>query len=222
MSVRIWFLRVARYYRRNGLCATLFRIPEKIGAILTKKADILYSADLTEVDPHRSFLSMDMTVSRIRSLDRLEAGEAEALRGYCGASIFDSQAVERFQRGAVLWIVKIDGSVAGMMWTIKGGTVRPHYMVLADSDVHLFNIEIFENYRGRGIMPKFAGQVLLELKKDGLVRAFAETNAANTGAVRAFGKTPFKPLAEARLVRVGGRSITIWSKTSACSCRRGS
>ena len=204
--------RLIRYYKAQGLLKTFYRILEKLWYLVFPKANILYCVDLAELNTDRYVRPENMQIISYKNMNEIEEGEMAALTGYFSEYIIKRQMEERFDMGAVLWLLKVDDRVAGMIWSIKAKTVRPYYFLLATNDVHLFDNEIFSDYRGRGLNIILIEYALSGLRSMGLVRAFIDTNLRNTAEIRSLAKTSFNDFGLARKIHFGGRDITIWSK----------
>lgn len=139
--------------------------------------------------------------------------EIETLIHYGGERIIRYELKNRFGKGAYLWLMKVDRKAVGMVWTIRQKTLKPYYWPLTPNDVHLFDNEVFRDYRGQGINPFLINYVVFELKQKGFVRAFIETNEINKPEIRSLSKTFFAELGRAKRLHLPGQNITIWSKT---------
>lgn len=211
MDFKMLVKKSIHYYRRKGLLETLRHIPVKLRWTIFRKRDILYVCDLPRLDHQDFSLPEDTTVEKKVSFQQLKNDEMKALCEDQDEAIFAEQLKGRFNKGSVVWIIKYQGQTAGMFWTITGTTIEPHYVCITESDAHLYNGKILNEYRGRKLFSILTNYILAELKKEGLLRAYVETNLANTSAVRAFEKIHVKKMATARKFRVFGRNITIWN-----------
>ncbi len=211
MSLNVLIKKTIHYYRRKGILGTLRRIPAKLRWTLFRRRDILYVCDLVNLD-HREFsLPEQTTVEKKKHLQQLTSDEFKALCGEQDAAVFTAELRSRFNRGSTLWIIKYQEKTAGMFWTITGTTIEPHYVCITEFDAHLYNGKILDDFRGHGLFPALTHYILGELKKEGFVRAYVETNRGNTAAIRAFEKISVKRVATARKYRLFGRNITIWN-----------
>ena len=95
---------------------------------------------------------------------------------------------------------------------MNGGTVNPHFYPLIKKDVHLFDGEIFPEFRGRRLNPLFVDYMLSMFKNKGMERAFIEMREWNEANRRSIGKTSFHNIGVARKINVFGRNVVIWSK----------
>ncbi|MHC4749394.1 MAG: GNAT family N-acetyltransferase [Planctomycetota bacterium] len=204
--------RFVRYYRLNGATGTIWKALDKIKELLFRKPEILFFVDLVTRDGNGYVLPDNFTIQCLRSADEIPSQDLDTLFERLGEKIIRYDITERFGKGALLWLVKVDGTLAGYIWSINGGTVRPHYFSLTDKDVHLFDNYVLKEFRGQGINPKLINYVLDELQREGLIRVYIETNIANTSEIRSLAKTDFKEFGVARKSYAGARSFVIWSK----------
>ena len=205
------------YYRRKGLLEALRHIPVKLRWTIFRKRDILYICDLAGLDRQDFSLPEGTAVEKKENMQELTGDEIKALCEEQNEAIFIDQLKERFSKGSVVWVIKYQGKTAGMFWTITGTTIQPHHVCITEKDAHLYNGKILNEYRGHRLFPTLTNYILYELKKDGLSRAYVETNLANTAAIRAFENTDVKKVATARKIRLFGRNITIWNQEDKAS-----
>jgi len=212
MSRRLRLIRFKHYYRRKGLINTIHRIFQKIKDLPFRKPEILFFVDLAKLENKERTIPNNFRIECLKSEDEIFRDDLIVIFENIGEEIMRYFMEERFSQGALLWVVKVDGTPAGYIWSIERRTIRPHYFPLTADDVHLFDNLIFEKFRGRSINSVLINYVLTELKRDGLVRAFIETNITNTPEIRSLEKTNFKEFGLARKCHVGERNFVIWSK----------
>jgi GNAT superfamily N-acetyltransferase len=212
MRKRLQFIRFKHYYRRKGLINTIRRIFQKIKDLSCRKPEILFFVDLAKLENEECTNSNNFRVECFKSEDEIIREDLIVLFENIDEEIMRYFMEERFGQGALLWLVKVDGTPAGYVWSIEGRTIRPHYFPLTADDVHLFDNLIFDKFRGRSINSLLINYVLTELKRDGLVRAFIETNITNTSEIRSLSKARFQKFCLARKRHVGERNFVIWSK----------
>ena len=119
----------------------------------------------------------------------------ETLFRYRPKGIFNFNLDERFSKGATLWCIIYNNLLSGFVWSIPQFPLEKYFLPLTEKDIHLFDNEIFEDYRGKGINKFLIHHVLYELKNMGYQRAYIETAVWNTPEMRSLAKTPFKRLA---------------------------
>ena len=157
-------------------------------------------------------LSPNYSIVCRRSYNEITESELQTLTYYRGEKIVLAQIDDHFSKGACLWLIAIEEKVVGMVWTIRQKTLKPYYWPMTPYDVHLFDNEVFPDFRGRGINPLFIDHLLFKLKKEGLVRAFIETRELNGPEIRSLSKTCFNELGRAHKFHIFCCDITIFKK----------
>jgi RimJ/RimL family protein N-acetyltransferase len=71
-------------------------------------------------------------------------------------------------------------------------------------------VEVFPQYRGRGINQLMTEAVLAMLAKEGMRRAFLDIHTANVPSIASFTRTSFRRLGVVRSWQVFGNAITVW------------
>jgi len=118
---------------------------------------------------------------------------------------------ERFEKGAILWILKHDKVIVGFGWSIRGKMVDPYYLPLTPNDAVLFDYMIFEEYRGRGLYPLLLNYILGKINLEGVTRAFIHAFEWNTASIKGLRKTNFRQYGIAQKIHFLGRTIIVWS-----------
>lgn len=121
------------------------------------------------------------------NLDEVLNGTTDELR----AQIVSSMRRE-FPRGGVLWVGKIDGSVAAVRWSKYGSSLRKWYIPLNSDDVILFGAVTFEAYKGRGIHSTMIRHVIENEPQAG--RFLCDIHNWNTISQRNWAKAGFRPI----------------------------
>lgn len=217
MGLKMLVKKSIHYYRRKGFLEALRHIPVKLRWTIFRKRDILYICDLPGLDHPNFSLPEGTAVEKKMNFQQLTNDEIKALCEAQDEAMFTDQLKERFRKGSAVWVIKYQGKTAGMFWTITGATIQPHHVCITEKDAHLYNGKILNEYRGHRLFPALTNYILAELKKEGLSRAYVETNLANTAAIRAFESTDVKKVATARKIRLFGRNITIWNQEDKAS-----
>jgi len=77
-------------------------------------------------------------------------------------------------------------------------------------DLVLVASEVVPEFRGKGINPAMIRHILVQVKRQGFVRAFIACATWNKANLRSIRKTSFKPYATSHEYRILGRYITSW------------
>lgn len=206
--------RLVRFYKKNGAVLFCKHTAVKIWKIIFIKPDVIYFAELSDAITPQCCLPEVHTVVERDAVNPLSAQEMEQLGGYIGSKILVHQIRQRFSLGATLWLLKRGDTCMGMIWTLVGKTIEPYYYFIGQRDVHFFNNEIFEPYRGKGFNPPLIEYVLFQMKARGFIRACIETNQRNIAEQRSLSKTRFRPVGKALKYNLGKRNITLWSSVA--------
>jgi len=211
MSVSSAFDRLAEYYRRHGLRSTVKRARLAARRISANRM-VLFYCDVSTLGRSKEGLPGGLEVERKTSANQLSPSDLNDFLNVWNPGLARRQMDERFRLGSSLWLAKRDGALAGYGWSLRGGTVEPHYFPLGQNDVHLFDFTVFERYRGRGINPLLVTSILHRLAADGADRAFIEAAEWNRAQLSSLGKTPFRRLGCARKSTILGQTFVHWAE----------
>ncbi|HEX8817344.1 MAG TPA: hypothetical protein VF753_17755 [Terriglobales bacterium] len=204
--------RIAAYYRRNGLAATVRRSALSTRRALLSGGSVLFYCDLSTLRQPPAPLPKSLTVERVPTRSQLDPRDLEHIVSFWHPPLALRRINQRFAVGASLWLAKVDGNLAGFGWTLAGRTVEPHYFRLGVGDVHFFDFHVFPQFRGQGINPLLVTQILYRLSPDAHRRAFIEAARWNRPQLASLSHTPFQSFGTARLVTIFGRSVVFWDQ----------
>lgn len=171
----------------------------------------MYCAEMNEVNDSVLTLPHDIIIERKNTYNEAIQPAMRKIIDYWDKEMMMDNIRDRFEKGAILWIAKLNADIAGFGWSIRGKMVHPFYLPLTTHDAVLFDYVTFEEYRGRGLYILLLNYILGKLKLEGVSRAFIFSSAWNTSSIRGIEKTYFHKLSAVRRLRVFGRNITIWS-----------
>ena len=213
MNPAVFKERLTRYYRKHGVTGFLKHAVDKLAEKLFQAPEVIYAVDLPQLTAPRHELPDSWSLAERKAQAEMTAAEIDALYEQLGQLEMNAHMKERFGKGASLWLLGIDGSAVGMVWSESAPTLWPHCMALGPHDLHLFDNVVFEAFRGQGINPVLIETVLQELKRQGFSRLYIETNWRNIPERRSIRKTSFQPLGVASVQRRGGKIIAAWDTT---------
>jgi ribosomal protein S18 acetylase RimI-like enzyme len=203
--------RLRAYYSRNGLAATFWRAGLAVRRALFSNRMALFYCDLSgEISPPVDFSNL-LKVKRKRGVAELSPQDLQEMTSFWNPMLARRHMKERFGQGALLWLVKSEGRLAGYGWTLQGQTMEPHYFPLGQDDVHLFDFHVFPQYRGRGMNPFLVTHILQSLAMAGVGRAFIEAAEWNQAQLSSLTKTPFRRLAWARKATIFRHTMVWWA-----------
>ena len=201
-----------RYYKSKGLISTVRRMFQKIREFIFRKPSLFYYIDLADIKDEEHDLPDDMIVECHKSESSISREDLQVFFEFFGEKDMKNRLKGRFSLGAYLWLLKVGGTLAGYVWSIQGKSIGSQYFPLTDKDVNTIDNLIFEQFRGRGLNSVLWNYMLLELKKESMIRVFGDINPTNTSSIRSVEKHGFRKYARARKFRVGKRNFVIWSK----------
>lgn len=212
MHKRNLLTRFRNYYQKRGFLRTLRRIYEHPYRAIFKSKRLLIYAELNEVNDSVLTLPPNIIIECRSTYNEAVQPDMQRIINYWDKEMEMDKARERFEKGAILWIVKLNEDIAGFVWSIKGKLISPWYLPLTPHDAYILDAVTFEEYRGRRLYPLIMNYVLGKLKLEGVSRAIAEVYAWNTPSIRGLEKTYFRKFGEARRFHLLNRNITIWSQ----------
>jgi ribosomal protein S18 acetylase RimI-like enzyme len=189
--MNFWLSKLSQFYRSKGLVYTLRRCAHKLGDLTYIGSYVFFYADLTRMIPKEDVLPAGISIECCKCEGDILEHDRKVFSYYIREKELQRNMKERFTKGALLWLVRVGGHLAGYIWTIRGTTIEPYVRLLTVDDVHLFDNLIFEDFRGQGINPILVNYVLSEMQKQNCVRAFIETRMTNIAEFRSLAKTNF-------------------------------
>jgi len=154
-------------------------------------------------------------VERKGKFDEIAREDMDVLLSYWNRELKLKQMKDRFDRGAQLWLLKKGGKLAGFRWVLRGRTMEPYFFPLTRDDAHVFDAEVFPQFRGKGIDSRLNNYLISKLKEEGVRRVLSEIYSWNTAGLSSIAKTDFNRIAVGRRIRILNRTIVIWSRVSA-------
>jgi ribosomal protein S18 acetylase RimI-like enzyme len=206
----IW--RFTGYFRRHGFGPTLRRTALALKRALFSNHVVLFYCDLARQTAPPVDLPSPLRVERTRSFAELSPEDLEQVTSFWHPKLAHRNIKERFGKGAILWLIKSEDSLAGYGWTLQGNTIEPHYFPLGEGDLHLFDFHVFPQYRGKGINPILVAHILRNLAADGGCRAFIEAAEWNKPQLSSLNRTPFRRLGRARKLTIFHQTLVCWAE----------
>jgi ribosomal protein S18 acetylase RimI-like enzyme len=213
MSVSTSLARFAEYYRRHGFSATLRRLGLAAKRALFSSRSVLFYCDLSALPASSAKFPDFLKVERKRSEVEISPEDFTTITSFWNPQLARRCIQEAFARGASLWLIKSDGSLAGYGWTLRGKTMKPHYFPLGPDDVQFFDFHVFPKFRGRAVDWFLITHILRVLSADGLGRAFGEAGEWNQASLASFRMSPFRRLGTAKKHTILGRTLVFWRGT---------
>ena len=202
--------RFQQYQQRHGTAATLRRITAAWQRMGQAGKTVLFVCELPLAQTTGSFSAG--VLERKSSLSALTAEDVERVVSPADPPACRRRLNERFAAQAELWLVRCQGVIAAYGWTVKGKTMVPHFIPLTPRDVHFFDFFVVPEFRGQGLNPALVCQILREISRENLSKAFIEAAAWNQPQLSSLKKTPFQRLGAARKFQLGKWLLVFWSQ----------
>lgn len=210
MSLSTSFSRLVEYQRRHGFRATLRRAGVAAKRTAFAGDMVVFYCDLDESKFRPVKVPAGFSIVRLESLSALSDEDFQQVTAFWNPKLASANIRERFENGAVLWLVKSGESVAAYGWTLRGRSIEPYYFPLGADDVQLFDFYVSTKFRGRALHWLLTSYLLHALAAEGASRAFADTGEWNEAQLASFRVTKFRQLGRVRTFRLFGRLFTRW------------
>lgn len=211
MHISNCLTRFMNYYQQRGFFKTLRRLFEEPTRAIFKNQMILVYADLNRLDDSVLALPENIIIESKSTYDEAVQPDMKRMVNYWLRDNEMDKIKKRFEKGATLWIIKLNNDVAGYVWSIRGRMAAAFPLPVTPHDAVVFNSETFEEYRGHGLYALLMNYILGHLKLQGSTRVYGFLHAWNTAVICGIKKTYFHEFSEVRRFYFAGRNITIWS-----------
>lgn len=215
MAISSSISRLTAYFTRHGFLATVRRTVIAAKRVVFSNRMVLFYCDLPAESSTAADLPNSLIVERYRSQTEVSLSDLEQISSFWNPLLSKRNIKRRFELGSSLWLIKSDDRLAGYGWTLQGQTVEPHYFRLGPDDVHLFDFQVFPQYRGRGMNPLLVGYILRSVAVERGRRAFIEAAEWNRPQLASLRKTPFRRLGLARKLTLLRHTVVYWDNDDA-------
>ena len=210
MSKRFYLRRFVRYYEKHGLLGTLSRFVVATRRALYDNKTVMFYIDLQYAGRSDLVMPQSFSLEVVEHYSQLRHDDLERMFDYLGKHRTEHHLRDRLKKGAKLWLLRVEHTLAAFIWSMRGNMVEPYFVPLTPDDAVLFAAETFPDYRGRGLYPFLVECVFNELKKQNVVRVYGMAKTWNASSLRGLAKTGFRHYADVRMVHVPGRTVTVW------------
>jgi hypothetical protein len=118
---------------------------------------------------------------------------------------------ERFDLGALLWLIKSNDCIAGYAWPIQETMAAAFPLPITPHDAIFFDAHILDVYRGHSFYRLLMNYMFGQLKLMGATRVFGLLYGWNSSVISGIKKTHFHIFSKVRKLHFLGRNITVWS-----------
>jgi hypothetical protein len=212
--VELAYEKLNHWYNKHGIISIIPIAFTRLFHRVFCNGEVMFVADLNELTDIDYMPPSSITVERYdreNDIPENDKNRLEQLKG--GSKILHHFLDCFFQRGAIFWLAKLNGEIAGYHWSLVGGFDGGYGFPMTSKDAVLLSSEVFSEFRGKGVNPAMIQSILNHLKKTGLSRAIISCKVWNTANLRSIPKTPFKRLATFREIKLGKRHLIVWHKT---------
>ncbi|MEO7299887.1 MAG: GNAT family N-acetyltransferase [Verrucomicrobiota bacterium] len=203
--------RFITYSKRHGFLGTLRRLELSYTRIKDGQNFILFSCDLKNFTPVHVNGLAHVSVERKKDVAELGSQDLFQILHIWNPVIARRQLVERFQRGASLWILKLEGDLVAYGWTLVGKTIEPYFFSLNSNEVHLFDFFVFPAFRGRKINLALMNHILAALASEQKSRALIEAAEWNSAQLSSLKNSQFQQVGRARKGTVFRKAKVKWN-----------
>jgi hypothetical protein len=200
-----------RYLGEHGFRATARRVALGVSRVFRGNSLVLFYCDLPTAQALPLDAPLHGTAERKTSEASIDTVDMQRITSVGYPSLVRRKTLERLERGANLWLWRIDNGIAAYGWSIVGRTIEPYFFPLGPADVHLFDFYVFPEMRGLKINCLLMENIMQALSTEKRQRVFIEAAEWNTPQLRSLSKTRFQKLGNARKFVIGGRIMVVWS-----------
>lgn len=212
MTLNATLSRVTDFYGRHGFLSTARRVTVGVRRALFSNRMAIFSCDLLSPVISTVHLPAAIVVQRIASLSELTPADLQRMTSFWNSALAEKNIRERFEKHSSLWLMKVNGNLAGYGWTLRGTTIEPYFFAIVQTDIHLFDFHVFPEFRGNGFNPLLVNFILGYLACEGKGRALIEAAEWNTAQLSSLRKTPFRQIAWAKKSAISHRPIIQWAQ----------
>ncbi len=154
--------------------------------------------------------SSDYCVERVDAMESLSADDLRMLGFNRRKHNLTRKMQKRFGQGASIWILRERSSLVGFTWSLCGRSVKPHFLPMMEKDVLLFDNEILQPFRAKGLNTILLIHISRCLSHSGHQRIYACTGVWNMPEKRSLAKAGFLEIGVARCLEVFGLKTVVW------------
>jgi RimJ/RimL family protein N-acetyltransferase len=203
--------RLLFYLKQNGFKQTIGHAIGLLRRRLGRYYTVLFCAELIDFNP-AEFMPVGMRLVRKDTWKDLTSREIELIICNKEETAFTRTSIDRFTKKSILWLIFEDDHLVGYSWSVDRYPIAGYYFPLPKHSIHLFDQEIFPDYRGHGYNGIATNEILKDAKRRGLTHAYISVGEWNEKNLRSMMKTAFKPIGVARRRRSGHRIIVTWKE----------
>jgi GNAT superfamily N-acetyltransferase len=210
MAISASISRLAAYYERHGFGASIRRAALSLKRTLSSSRIVVFYCDLPRNATAATNMPAFLKVERIKNYAGLGAKDLLKMTSFWNPKQAHRDILERFEKGASLWLIWWEDSLAGYSWTMRGRTIAPYYFPMATDDVQLFDFYVFPQFRGRAILWFLITHILHLLQNEGAARVYGDVAEWNQASLSFYKTIPFERLGMVRSFTILGHTFVFW------------
>jgi hypothetical protein len=205
---------IVKKVRTDGIISGIRWLITKIYRRILPHRQTIRFTDLSEISSDGFSIPDNIQIQRLHSRDQMNKEDLKILiesETELMGSAANNLINKRFDKGGILWLIKVDNHLAGYRWTIVKDPLSRTYVPHTEKDVHVIATELFKEYRGQNLFILFTKYMMITLKNEGFKRVFSEIYLWNKRAEHAISKIEYyRKIGIARRFNFFGRNIVIW------------
>lgn len=208
--------RLVTYWTRHGLWATLRRVWIDVRRTFVQNRFVIFYFDLLKQDDAvlRKARLSNLSVERKRCLEEIDREDWKRIVEFWNPKITERLFSQRFSAGSSLWLLRLEGALAGYGWTMIGRAMEPYFLPFGDNDVFMYDHLVFPEYRGRRLLSALMTYEVMHMAAESRSRAYFEVAEWNQPCISNVTRTGFRPIGIARKRTVFGRTFIEWGAAS--------
>lgn len=207
MRILFWYLRKHGFLGAIRIAAYRF-----LRIFSNKEAVFVYDLQEYQLDGWEGLTHL--TIKRYGAIDDIPENEMVQLVQLKGKDLLVRFLHKFFEKGAELWIAKLESEVVGVQWTIVAGFNGFYSMPILQNETIICAVEVFPAFRGRGIWPAMMSLVNSYHKKQGIARSYVKIKLWNKPSLKSIAKTNARRIGTVRTLRVWNKYVSVWERIS--------
>lgn len=201
------------YLKKHGLLGAIrISAPRLLRIFSNKEAVFVYDLQESRLDGLEG--PTHLTIKRYGAIDDIPKDEMVQLVQLKGKDLLLGFLRSFFERGAHLWIAKLESKVVGVQWTIVAGFNGFYSMPILKNEIIVCAVEVFPTFRGRGIWPAMISLLNTYLKKQGFARSYVKIKLWNKPSLKSIAKTNARRIGTVRTLKVWNKYVSVWDRVS--------
>jgi hypothetical protein len=204
-----FYKKVLWYIKKHGLKSLILLSLTRLWETIDNK-EVVFLSDLNSMALEMAKDRPSLSVQAYKTPESIPKEDMDQLIRLKSKDILNSILQHLFEKGATLWIAKVEDRVVGLTWTLIGGFDGFYSVPIPSMDAIWFAQEVFSEARGQGIAGAMRGLIFKHLAQQGVSRIYAKVHYSNVSQLRSMDRTGNIRIGMVRTFKVLNRLITIW------------